>query len=341
METQYPHDIEAERQTLGSLLLRPALTLPVSTLVSREDFYLEQHRIIYEAVLRLYNEADGAEVDAVRLVQYLTDHSQLDQSGGPQYILDLADSVISPANAQNHASRIHSLALRRDLIRTMETLHQEASSPQENEVQFLKQVEEKILKITARSDSKGVIRIQEAKEDFQNYIKKLIDTKGGLSGNATGFREFDNLTHGLEGGQLLVLAARPGLGKSTLAMNMALNIALDEKHPLPVLFFSLEMSRVELISRMVCCVAQINHGLLKKGRIPSSQQGALTEAVNRIFKAPIYIDDTGTVDVWDCISRTRKLSLELRQAGQNKPGIVIVDYLQLMSDADAKSTEDR
>ena len=242
----------------------------------------------------------------------------------------LVEDVLAPNNAPLQAQRIRNIALRRDLIEAVHRIEEDAREPQENEGSFLKTVEESILKITSKTSSRGVVSAPEMQKDFLDYFEKLVEARGGMSGIPTRFEELDNRTSGLRAGELLILAARPGMGKSTLAMNIAMNLAIDQS--VPILFFTLEMSRLEVLLRVLCAHSQTNHADLKRGHIPQGKRASIQASMDQIFRSPVYMDDTGALTIWDCISRTRKLNLDLRTNGQGKLGLVVVDYLQLMSD---------
>lgn len=322
-----PHDHEAERQILGSLMVRPDLLFQISSILQRDDFYPESHRIIFEALQSISNA--GQALDPLQVVHYLKDRSLIEQAGGPPYLLKLAQDVMVPANAPAHARRIKSIAIRRKLAITLQDLEEEVATPQEDESSFLRSVEDRILAVTNESVSAGVTPVQNVKTDFTNYIQKLVEAKGGLTGQPTRFHEFDTLTSGLRGGELIILAARPGIGKTTFAMNMATNISLHYKKP--VLIYSLEMGKLELLLRMVCSEAQVNHSDIKRGNITRDKVQPVLSSIDQIFSSPMHIDDSGTLDIWDCITRTRKLNLDLQRKGESL-GVVIIDYLQLMSD---------
>lgn len=331
-DSHLPADTDAEIQILGSLMLRPDLIVPISNLLHKDDFFLQHHRLLFETI-ELLSRTETTEIEPLRLIQHFTDTKQIDAAGGTAYIMRLTDQAIAPSNATHHAQRVHNLAIRRKLIEKLNELGKQANEPQENEGGFLKHVEEELLRITNLSSLHGIQSIDHYKQDFVDYIAKLIEAKGGLSGTATRFEQFDQLTSGLRGGELLILAARPGMGKSTFAMNIATNIAIHQNRP--VIIYSLEMSTLELILRMVSAEAQLNHSDLKRGHIPTNKQAQIKDAIGRIFNAPIYVDDSGTLDIWDCISRTRKLDIELRKKG-TEPGLVVIDYLQLMSDTESR-----
>jgi replicative DNA helicase len=329
-----PKDLEAEVQVLGSIMIRPDLIFQVSNIIKKSDFFLTAHQLIFEALENLIKESDSnLEIEPVRLIQYLEDRKLLEDAGGAEYIFQLSDKVISPTNALHHAVRLHNLSTRRKLILKLKELEQHAYEPQENEGSFLKYVEEELLKITGESITPGIVAIEDIKDEFIDYISKLLEARGGLTGQPTRFFELDRMTSGIRGGELIILAARPGMGKSTFALNIAMNIAMYYQKP--VIIYSLEMSRMELVMRMLSADAQINHSDLKKGHIPPNKQEALKDSIARIFSSPIYIDDSGTLDIWDCIARTRKLEMELRRQGK-EPGLVVIDYLQLLSDPESR-----
>ncbi len=315
-------------------MLRPDLFFQISNLIKSRDFYLKAHQIIFSALEHLIRETDSnLEIEPVRLIQFLEDKKLIHEAGGYEYIFTLTDKVISPTNALFHATRIHNLSVRRRLIEKLKELELKAHEPQENEGSFLKYVEEELLKVTGESITPGIVPIEDVKEEFIDYISKLLQARGGLTGQPTRFYELDKMTSGIRGGELIILAARPGMGKSTFALNIAMNISMYYQKP--VIIYSLEMSRMELIIRMLSADAQINHSDLKKGHIPINKQETIKDSIARIFSSPIYIDDSGTLDIWDCIARTRKLEIELRRRGK-EPGLVVIDYLQLLSDPEAR-----
>ncbi len=326
-----PHDLELEKQVLGALMVRPDLVIAVTPVVKESDFYAEPHRIIYNAIVSL--SVSGSQVDPVLVIQYLKDRSTLSSCGDAPYILRLAENTVTPSSAPALARRIRSLATRRELILAVRDIEQKAATPAEDENQFLKSVSDTVLRITNRSAQDGVVKVAEISQDFMDYIQKLVEAKGGLSGLATGFSEFDIYTSGLKGGELVILAARPGMGKTTLAMNIAANVAIRNKKA--VLIFSLEMGRMELLLRMLCSETQMNLSDIKKGIIPREKVQPLQNGIAKITGSPIHIEDSGTVDIWDTITLARRLAVDLEQRGESL-GLIIVDYLQLISDPESR-----
>ena len=274
-----PHDAEAERQVLGALLLRPELVLQVSSIVQKDDFFFEGHRHVYTAVSDLQNRG-AAELDAVQVIHYLQDHQLIEKVGGAPYVMRLPQDVIAPGNVNVHARRLRSLALRRRLMEAANSILEDAGRPSEDENQFLRAVEDRILRITNSSFTQGIVAASELKSDFSQYLHGLIESRGQIRGTASGFRELDGMTSGLKGGELIVLAARPGMGKTTLAMNIATNVAMRTGKA--ALIFSLEMSSLELMMRLVCSEAQFSHSDLKRGNIPDHQAGRILKAIDRV-----------------------------------------------------------
>jgi replicative DNA helicase len=326
-----PHDLELERQVLGALLVRPDLIIPVSSILYVEDFYLESHRIIYDVITTM--SAAGSSVDALSAIQYLKDRQLLAKVGDAPYIMEMVEQAVYTTNAPVFARKLKSLSVRRALILTVRDIEQEAVDPQEDENRFLKSVSDRVLKITNVTSAEGPVSAREIRNDFVDYIANLLKTKGGISGLRTGYTEFDDMTSGLKGGELIVLAARPGQGKTTLAMNMAANVSTQMGQN--ALVFSLEMGRFELLLRMLSGESRVHLEDLKKGRFPPNRSQAIQAAIDKITMAPLYLEDSGTVDIWDIMTLSRKIAVDLEQKNE-KLGLVIVDYLQLVSDPEAR-----
>jgi replicative DNA helicase len=330
--SRLPYDLEAERQVLGALMVRPDLILTIAGIVGKDDFYLDGHRNIFEAIQEVGNRSAG-DLDAVQIVQFLSDRSLLEKSGGGPYVMQLAQDVMAPGGVSLHARRLKNFALRRSLMNAANSILEDASRPAEDENSFLRSVEDRILRITNSTFSQGIVPVSELKKDFGAYLKNLIEAKGGLTGSATHFTEFDRLTAGLKGGELIILAARPGVGKTTFALNIAANMAQFNRHN--VLLYSLEMSRMELIMRLLCSEAQFSNGNLKRGNIHGPDAKRILETIERVCAWPLSIDDSGDLDVWELVTRARKFKVELDQKGEGL-GLIIVDYLQLVSDTEAR-----
>lgn len=326
-----PWDENAERQVLGSLLTRPDLFLQVSRLIDGEDFYSEGHRLIYRGIQELMQKGDA--LDPLRVAQLLTDRDEISRvAGGGKYVLDLASDAIAGSLVGAHARRVRFFSLRRRLQSAAGEIQKISAEPQEDENRFLRTVEDLILQITQQTATSEVHSTQELSAGFVEHVKKLLAAKGGLSGLRTHFREFDQMTGGLKGGELIILAARPSQGKTTLAMNLAANVAIRDQKP--VLVFSLEMSSNQLLGRMVCSESGTNHSDFQRGELRGRDR-SLFAVMERIFQAPMHICESGYLEILECIALTRKLHLQLRGEGRSI-GLVVVDYLQLLSDTAAR-----
>lgn len=328
-----PADIDAEKQVIGSLLLRPDLFPRVNGIIKADDLYLESHRLIYNAIQDLFHGDFDGEIDSVSVIHYLTDRSLVNDAGGSPYIMSLSEDVVSPSNAASISRRLKSVSIRRHLIKVAQNIIKDANDVTDDEGSFLRSIEERVLKITNSDVTPGIQSVQEIKEEFITHLTGLLQSRGKIQGTSTDFSKLDQLTSGLKGGELIVLAARPGIGKTTLALNIASNVATIDKKA--VLVYSLEMGNHELMMRLVCAQAQFSHSELKKGKVEKSRNDDITAAISLICSSPIYIDDSGDLTIWDCLSRTRKFKVEMDQKAQ-QVGLIIVDYLQLMTDPDAR-----
>lgn len=331
MNESAPRDLDLERQVLGALLVRPDLVVQVSAIIDKEDFFFEGHRHLFDAIASI--NVTAQEPDPLQVIQHLKDRALLDRVGDSSTILTLAENVVAAANAPVYARRLKSLSVRRNLIETVQSIGQEAGLPHEDENQFLKSVADRVLRITNQTAADGPVLVRDARNDFIDHIEHLYRARGGISGLETGYNEFDSITSGLKGGELIVLAARPGMGKTTFAMNVAANVAVRSSKR--ALVYSLEMSRLELITRMLCAESRFPMMDLKRGQVPRDRRESLLTHMDRIFQAPLYIEDSGTVDIWDITTLTRKVAIDLEQKNE-KLDLVIVDYLQLVGDPEAR-----
>ena len=339
INNEFPHDVEAEKQFLGSLLVRPNLLITVNDKVEKQDFFLNGHALIYESMQNYLRKSDAEtldKLDAKQIGDSLINNMEVEQLGGTSYLMYLSQEVLSPANIQYYVTRLKNLSLRRALMKAAGSIRQDASELSNlDEVSFLREVENKILQITNHGASSKIIPIHSAKIDFREHIEKLLTDQGSLSGVATGFHELDNLTSGLKPGEFCVVAARPGMGKTTFAMNIATHIAMQATSPRNVLIFSLEMGLMELMMRFVASTSFFDHSDLKRGNITPQDKKTILQAIEKLCDSSLYLDDSGDLTIWECVARTRKFQIELKQQGQDI-GLVIIDYLQLMSDPEAR-----
>lgn len=315
-------DLESEKSLLSSILVKGGEALAQVEIIS-DDFYLDLHKRIYTAILFLIDE--NMQVDPLAVFNHLKDQALLkNEEQEKNYILALFRDTVVIQPISYYAKRVKKFSDRRKYIQILqESIQTILDSPDENEALFTK-VENDLSTVSRDSQQKGLRHVQDDKIELIDYVKLMFQTKGGLSGLQTHFKEFDSLTTGLKPHELLILAARPGYGKTTLALNIASHVALKEK--LTVALFSLEMSRIELLIKMVCSHARINSTLLKTGAVHPSDQEKLINSIMTVLAADIFIDDSGTLSIWEFKARIRQLLTH------KQPSLIVVDYLQLMSD---------
>ncbi|PJZ49916.1 replicative DNA helicase [Leptospira saintgironsiae] len=322
MQSDSLFELESEKSFLGFLLLKGADNLIDIPLVP-EDFYQDTNRRIYKAILDLVDKRIA--VDPVSVLNFLKENSLLkDPEREYEYIYSLyKDSVVSHPLGY-YAERIKRLSERRKysklLMNALELIQKE---PGENESVF-NQIEQSLTDVSRSADVKGLLPVSGDKAALSEYIKDIMESRGQIKGLRTNFTQFDEMTSGLKEYEMMVLAARPGNGKTTLALNIASNVALI--HNRPVVIFSLEMSRMELLLKLVCSYAQVESNKLKRSEVTKSDAPKLIDAIIKVTSSPIYIDDSGALSVDDFKGRVRKLLTN------ETLGLIIVDYLQLMND---------
>jgi len=320
------YDKEAEQTVLGSILQSPDIFTEASQLLRGDDFYFEPNRIIYQTISDLYDKQNS--VDIMLLISTLKDKDLLDKTGNRSAIMEMA-SLGSPIAALSFANKVKELALRRQLLTQIKEIEQAIQDRQHELNEILSKTEKSISAIADRQTGYNVQHVQEIKNEFLEFIENLEKSKNGITGVSTGFDKLDQLTSGLKGGQLIVLAARPGAGKTTLGLNIAQNIAVKSQKP--VLIFSLEMTRLELLLRMVCADAYLDSSKIQKGFISNVEVKKITQSVLRLNESDLYLDDSPDLSAWEFRQRCRRLAGILRSQ-KKEIGLVVVDYLQLMSD---------
>lgn len=316
-----PHSMEAEQAVLGGIFLRSESLNTLVDIIREDDFYAPAHRILFAAIMDLQHQ--NVAVDLVTVGQYLKDKGQLEQVGGAVYLGELAQSVISAANAEHYAKIVRNKSLQRSLISSCTELIGKSYDQSMDVDQLLDQAEQAVFSISERtagqvfSDSRSLI------DDVFAELTKRIDSKELVTGVTTGFHNLDKMTAGLQPSDLIIVAARPSMGKTAFTLNLATNAAL--RGGIPVAFYSLEMSKEQLMIRMLASVAGVNMGKLRTGKgINDTDWQYLYQAADELSAAPVYIDDTPAISTLDLRARTRRLKAD------KDVGLVIVDYLQLM-----------
>lgn len=320
------YDSESEKIVIGSVLQSPDLFTDISQSLRAEDFFFDSHRLIYQTISEEFDKNNTP--DLMLLIASLKAKNQLESVGNRSALMEIAE-LSSPVSAMTYASRVKELSLRRQLLGNIKELEKDVQENQTELDELLSRSEKMTAAISDRQSSYNIRHVLEVKNEFVEFLQKLKDSQGGITGIPTSFAKLDQLTTGLKGGQLIVLAARPGAGKTTLALNIAQKVATQANAP--VLIFSLEMTRLELLLRMVCADAFLESQKIQKGFINDKEMQKIIDSLGRINSSDLYIDDSPDLNSWEFRQRCRRLSNQLK-AQKKKLGLVVVDYLQLMTD---------
>ncbi|MFP4192374.1 MAG: replicative DNA helicase [Candidatus Hydrogenedentota bacterium] len=319
-----PQNIDAERSVLGAMLLNPdALGIAIEILhENAEDlFYAEAHQYIYEAMVSLFRANRPA--DSVTLVEQLNRDGRLDAAGGATYVAELTSAVPTSANVDYYAQIVLDAAILRKLITACSRLSHEAYNAEGEVTDVLDHAEQEIFSIAQDRQLNPIHRVSDLIDKSIEQIEAIIKAHKGITGLATGFTKLDEMLSGFQPSDMLILAARPSVGKTAFALNVASHAAIKENQP--VLLFSLEMSKEQLVQRLLCMEGGINSVRLRTGFLASSEFPKLQRAADKLNNAPIYIDDTPSISVLDVRSKARR-----HVAAHEDLGLVIIDYLQLM-----------
>lgn len=314
-----PHNIDAEQAVLGAILLDGEALIRVSAILTADDFYHEGHREIYRAALNLHDRGDA--VDLVTVIEELRRAGTLDKIGGAAYVASLADLVPTTANVEYYARIVQEKALLRTLIRVAARIAEMGYEENESAARLVDQAEQMILELGAQRAPGVFTAIKDILAETWERIEQVYE-HGRISGIPTGFVDLDRVLSGFQPADLIILAARPSMGKTSLAMSIAHQVARHQG--LPVGIFSLEMSKEQLVQRLLCAEAMVDQYRLRTGLLREEDWERLTEAAATLARLPIYIDDTAACSVREMRAKTRRLKAEVGL------GLVIVDYLQLM-----------
>jgi replicative DNA helicase len=315
-----PQNLEAEQSVLGSMLLEKEAVNTAIEHLRPEDFYRDAHRRVFESMVELTDR--GEPLDVITLVEALRQKKSLEEIGGVTYLTQLANVVPTAANVAFYTRIVREKSLLRQLINAATKIAARGYESGDDVEQVIDEAEQAIYNVSRRRGTESFVTLKRVLLDTFDHIALLYENKGGLTGLATGFPDFDNLTSGLQPSDLIIIAARPSMGKTTLALNMAQHIGIKERKPVAV--FSLEMSREQLVQRMLCAQANIDAHRLRRGYLADNDWNKLTEAVGPLGDAPIFIDDSPAISIMEMRAKTRRLKAE------HGLGAVFVDYLQLM-----------
>jgi len=319
-EKGLPSSPYAERLVLGSVLIKDTAFISVSATLAIEDFSLDKHRIIFR---RMHDLAErGERIDRITLVNELMKHSELEAVDGLSYIASLDEGLPEILNLESYIGIVKEKAVLRDLINmSQETIHR-CMMGNEDPDRILASAEERLLKLGEDRAKDDLVSVSAVINSVPGGVNAFLDPSRRLSGVGTGFKKFDEMTGGLRGGELFILAARPAMGKTALALNIAQNVAV--KSGKAVAIFSLEMSKDSLLTRLICARARVDQQRFRAGFLRQDERMLLQEAAMDLIEAPIFIDDTSSSTLMDINAKLRKLR------AQNDLGLCVVDYLQLM-----------
>lgn len=313
---QMPVSIEAEQALLGSIIVSPDAFDKVGGIISAEDFYVEEHKHIYNALLKMY--AKSKTIDVVTLVNALVENGDRDEAGGIQYISLIAESVPSAANVKDYAKIVKDKSILRRMINVCDEIKEDAYS--ESDVRtIVDSAEQKIFDIAHNNDSKEFRHIRDVLQNVYRDIEILSETKGAVSGSKTGFSGLDRMLVQMGKGDMIIVGARPGMGKTSFALNIATNVAKSTKKSVAI--FSLEMSGEQLATRIISSEAMVDSHNLRSGQLSGEDWDNIADVISSLSGCEIYIDDTSAITTTEMKSKLRRLP---------NLGLVVIDYIGLM-----------
>lgn len=326
-----PQNLDAEMSLLGAVLIDDEVLADISEHVTAKDFYDKRHGIVYGAMMRLYEKHKP--VDLLTLTDELKRKKELETVGGSAYLTDLTNYVPTAAHAEAYAELVAQKAVRRRLIKASSEISEMGFDEDTTTQELLEKAEAELFSVSDQSLKQDLTSLESILTESFDRMEELHRNKGSLRGIRTGYRDLDNMTAGLQRSDLIVLAARPAMGKTTLVTNLAYNVATIAKQP--VLFFSLEMSKEQLVDRMLADASGVDAWNIRTGNLSDQDFSKLSEAMGEMAEAPIYIDDTPGLSVLEMRTKARRASHE------QPLGLVIVDYLQLMQASGGRNDGNR
>lgn len=329
-----PHSMESESSVLGGLLLDNNAWDRVGDLLSEGDFYRHEHKLIFEAISKLINASKPA--DVITVYEHLQGMGKAEEIGGLMYLNQLAQYVPSASNIRRYAEIVRERAILRKLVTASDEIATNAFNPQGKTVErVLDEAEQKIMAIGEEGarNKQGFQSLDSLVVDLLDRVQEMADNPMDVTGVPTGFVDLDRMTSGLQAGDMVVLAARPSMGKTSFAVNIAEHVALNEG--LPVAIFSMEMGAAQLAVRIVGSIGRVNQGNLRTGKLSDDEWPRLTEAIERLRTVSLHIDETPGLSPTELRANARRLA---RQCG--KLGLIVVDYLQLMSGSGSAASSD-
>lgn len=315
-----PQNIDAEKSLLGAILIEEDVLADVSEVVKPRDFYDKNHELIFDGMMRLYERHKP--VDMLTLTDELKRKDHLSLVGGSAYLSELTNYVPTAAHAEAYADIVAEKAVRRRLIKASGEISEMGYDEDASTQELLSKAEAELFSVSDQSLKQDLISIESVLSDSFERMEELHQNKGAIRGIRTGYRDLDNMTAGLQRSDLIILAARPAMGKTTLVTNLAYNVATIEQKA--VLFFSLEMSKEQLVDRMLADAAGVDSWNIRTGNLSDDDFGKITDAMGEMAEAPIFIDDKPGLSVLEMRTKARRV------AHEQDLGLIVVDYLQLM-----------
>jgi replicative DNA helicase len=319
-----PQNPEAEESVLGAMLISPGAMAAVVEVVRPSDFYKHSHGAIFKAAIDLY--ARGEPVDALTVTDYLDKQGELEAAGGKVRIFELANLVPATANVSHWARIVRDLSTLRGLIETGQRISRIGWERNGETIDLVDEAERLIFELSQQRVTGEFTHIDQLLKESFERITQLYEAGVDVTGTPSGYRDIDRLTSGFQPGNLIIIAARPSMGKSALALCMAANLGV--RQGIPVGMFTLEMSKSEVTQRLMCSEAKVESQRLRTGKLAPDDWPRLTAACDKLAKAPIYVDDTGSINMMEIRSKSRRL-----KSRHPDLGLIVVDYLQLMSSA--------
>ena len=322
-----PHDIDAEQAVLGSMLTDKDAVNSAIEVLKEDAFYRNDNQAIYQAIINLYNKSEP--IDIITLKDELESMDKFEQVGGYEYLASLPDKVPTTANVQKYIKIVEEKALLRKLIKTANEIIELGYNPTEDVEDIMDGAEKKIFDIMQSKNQKGYTPIKDVLVESFTKLEELYNRKQHVTGVPTGFVELDYKTAGLHGSELILVAARPAMGKTAFALNIATNAAL--RGNAPVAIFSLEMSKDQLVNRILCSEAMVDSNKVRTGKLEEDDWVKLAGAIGPLSESEIYIDDTPGISVMEIRTKCRKLKME------KNIGLVVIDYLQLVQGSNKRA----
>lgn len=321
-----PQAVDLEEAVLGALMLEKDALTTVVDILSPESFYKDSHKLIYDGILDLFNE--GEPIDLLTVTNQLRKNGKLELAGGAYYITELTSRVSSAANIEYHARIVTEQAMKRDMIRIASDIQREAFEDTTDVFELLDKMEQSLFEISEKNIKKNYMDMRSIMREAITELESKKGQKDGLTGVPSGFTALDRVTSGWQKSDLVIIAARPAMGKTAFVLSVLRNAAVD--HNRPVAIFSLEMSSIQLVNRLISSEAELDSEKIKKGNLADYEWQQLIHKTSKLSTAPLYVDDTPALSILELRAKCRRLK------SQNDIQMIVVDYLQLMSGENSK-----